>query len=198
VVDVAALAAQQALAWQAFARTRGATLRVSVVSGVRVRGDGVRLAQALGNLVANAIEHGGERVELRVVEARGRVRIEVRDDGGGLPAAVPALIRRARAGRGRRGRGLAIAADIARRHGGRLASAPVSEGACLVLDLPALGGAAAARAEAPTEEHAARAPAPPGTSRPVASALPPPPLRPASSALPPPPLRPAPDGGAAA
>lgn len=160
-VDVGALLAQQALAWQGFARTRGTTLRVSAGSGLIVRGDGVRLAQAVGNLIANAVEHGGERVELRAVASGDRVRVEVRDDGAGLPAAVPSLVRRARAGRGSRGRGLAIAADVARRHRGRLGSAPSSGGACLVLDLPALRPAAAAegrpsRPAAATEGQAAR------------------------------------------
>jgi signal transduction histidine kinase len=137
-VDVGSLVAQQALTWQCFAAARGARLRVAAASDAVVRGDGLRLAQAVGNLLANAIEHGGERIDLRATAVGGRVRVEVRDDGPGLPAPVPALIRRARGGRGRRGRGLAIAADIARRHGGRLGSAPCSSGACLVLDLPAL------------------------------------------------------------
>ena len=52
------------------------------------------------------------------------MRIEVDDEGPGLPAPVGDLTRRPRAGRGRRGRGLAIAADIADRHGGRLVAAP--------------------------------------------------------------------------
>jgi signal transduction histidine kinase len=66
-----------------------------------------------------------------------RVRIEVIDGGPGLPATVAELARRPRGGRGSRGRGLAIAAAIARRHGGRLAAAPSERGARLVLDLPA-------------------------------------------------------------
>jgi hypothetical protein len=37
---------------------------------------------------------------------------------------------------GRRGHGLAIAARVAEHHGGRLLTAPVSTGACLVLELP--------------------------------------------------------------
>jgi signal transduction histidine kinase len=150
-VDVGALLAQQALAWQGFARSRGASLRVAAESGLVVRGDAIRLAQALGNLIANAIEHGGQRIELRASAAGERVRVEVRDDGPGLPAPVPSLIRRARGGRGRRGRGLAITADVAARHGGRLASAPAPAGARLVLDLPAFRGAAAP--DAPTAPH---------------------------------------------
>jgi signal transduction histidine kinase len=135
VVDVGCLLAQQALAWQPAARERGAHLRVACASGLLVRGDAARIAQAVGNLLANALEHGGTRVELRAAAAgEGAVRIEVCDDGGGLPAPVGAIVRRA--GRGERGRGLAIAADVAARHGGRLAAAPSPRGARLVLELP--------------------------------------------------------------
>ena len=112
-------------------------------------------------LVNNAVLHGcGDEVRIEVVDRAERVRVEVRDDGSGLPAPIHVLTRTARAGRGRRGRGLAIVADIARRHGGRLASAPTAGGACLVLDLPALRPA-----EAPTEPHrvAARSPRAPRT-----------------------------------
>jgi len=64
------------------------------------------------------------------------VRIEVIDEGPGLPAPVAQLTRRARGGRGRRGRGLAIAAEIAERHGGRLVAAPTARGARIGLELP--------------------------------------------------------------
>jgi signal transduction histidine kinase len=134
---VGCLLAQQALVWQVAARERGRTLRVAAGSGLLVRGDGVRLAQAVGNLLANALEHGDGVVELHASGGAGRVRIEVRDGGGGLPAPVAELTRRPRAGRGARGRGLAIAADIAARHGGRLAAAPSPGGARVAIDLPA-------------------------------------------------------------
>jgi signal transduction histidine kinase len=74
----------------------------------------------------------------------GRARIEVVDTGPGLPAPVEELTRRRRAGRGARGRGLAIAAAVAASHGGRLAAEPSRRGARLVLELPATVGAAEA------------------------------------------------------
>ena len=127
-VDVGCLLAEQALAWQVAAREHGRTLRVAAPSGLIVMADPVRLAQAVGNLLANAIEHGAGRIELRAAAEGGRVTIEVGDEGSGPPA----TIRRPRAGRGARGRGLAIAADIAVRHGGTLAT----RGRRVAIELP--------------------------------------------------------------
>jgi signal transduction histidine kinase len=70
------------------------------------------------------------------------VRIEVIDEGPGLPIPLADLIRRARGGRGRRGRGLAIAAQIAERHRGRLVAAPAPRGTRIGLELPLVRRAA--------------------------------------------------------
>jgi DNA-binding response OmpR family regulator len=145
-VDVGDLLAYQASTWRVVATVFGCRLElVDAGRGAIVRGDRVRLAQAVGNLVANALEHGAGRVELLARSHGDRVRIEVADEGPGLPAPVRDLTRRSRAGRGRRGRGLAIAADIADRHGGRLVAAPSARGARLALELPAWRGGTAGR-----------------------------------------------------
>ena len=143
-VDLGRLIADAAPAWRALADRSGSTLTVEPVSAL-VTGDPLRLAQACANLVANAIEHGGGRVHIRAFATVDHVRVEVTDDGPGLPAPVSALVGAARGRRSHRGHGLAIAAAIARSHGGRLTSAPSHAGACLVLELPAASVARAGR-----------------------------------------------------
>jgi signal transduction histidine kinase len=147
IVDLTRLVRTAAAAWAPVARAVGGEVRVSEpCAPALVRGDRARLAQACGNLIANAIEHGGGRVEIRALADACRVRIEVRDEGPGLRLPVRALAARPRVGgprRGRRGRGLAIAAEIAVRHGGRLAGAPAPRGACVALELPAAPTSAA-------------------------------------------------------
>jgi signal transduction histidine kinase len=138
ILDVGELLASQAATWEAVAPVFGCELRLTTVPpDALVRGDRIRLAQAVGNLLANALEHGSGMVELGARLVGGRVRIEVCDEGAGLPAPVAQLARRPRGGRGRRGRGLAIASDIVARHGGRIVSAPSARGARLAIELPA-------------------------------------------------------------
>jgi signal transduction histidine kinase len=151
-VDVRALAGDSVEAWSGVAASRGVALRLASaedgrVSSATVLGDRFRLAQALGNLVANAIEHGGEFVEVSCSAAGGVARIEVVDGGPGLPAPVAALAGSSRARRRRRrrtghGHGLAVALAVAEAHGGRLAAAPAERGARVVLELPLASGSA--------------------------------------------------------
>jgi len=140
-VDLKQLVSDSVEAWRPAAAARGVSLELSW-SGASpaVWGDRLRLAQATGNLIANAIEHGGGAVSVRGFGEPGRVRIEVIDTGPGLPASVSELVRRPHGGRGRRGRGLAIATAVVTSHGGRLAAAPSSGGARLVIELPASRG----------------------------------------------------------
>jgi signal transduction histidine kinase len=137
-VELGRLLAEAAHAWCPLAEARGVALTVE--PGVaRVVGDRLRLAQACANLVVNAIEHSGApAVGIRSSAAGGRARVEVRDGGRGLPAPVGELVAAARGRRSARGHGLAIAAAIVERHGGRLISVAAERGAHLVLELPAV------------------------------------------------------------
>ena len=131
-VALGPLLADAAAAAEPGARAAGRALRLSVAAELpTVRADRDRLAQALDNVVANALEHGGRRVELRGRRTTGGVALEVADDGGGF--------RRFRAPWGSdRGRGLRIAARAVEEAGGRLSVESGESGARVRLDLPRL------------------------------------------------------------
>jgi signal transduction histidine kinase len=135
--DLNELVADSVEAARSAAGLRGATLELTLAgSPVLVCGDRVRLAQATGNLIANAIEHGGGRIEICCRPQGAHAWVEVLDGGPGLPAPVAELTRRPRGGRGSRGRGLAIAEAVASGEGGRLSTAPSERGARVILELP--------------------------------------------------------------
>jgi signal transduction histidine kinase len=108
--------------------------------------DQLRLEQALGNLIDNALRHGEGVVNLVAVAGDGRLRIHVRDDGPGFPREFlsGAFERFTRAdsarGRGGAGLGLAIVKAIAEAHGGdaRAQNRPTG-GADVFLDLDMQG-----------------------------------------------------------
>jgi len=136
-LDVVALLAAQVEAWRATAQRDGRPLRFVAAPGVpAVRADGRRIAQATGNLIANALEHGAGAVTVRAHEYGDRVRIEIADEGPGLPAPVQRLVSRRRRPHDARGRGLLIATEAAARNGGRLAAVPAARGCRIVLELP--------------------------------------------------------------
>jgi signal transduction histidine kinase len=112
--------------------------------GASLVADRLRLEQALGNLVDNALRYGDGDVTLSALARDGVVELHVRDSGGGFPPAFigEAFDRFSRAdvgrGRGGAGLGLAIVAAIAGSHDGRAraANAPTG-GADVWLELPA-------------------------------------------------------------
>jgi len=112
---------------------------------VQVVGDRAQLARAVANLLDNAVRHARERVTVSLAEADGVAVLTVADDGPGIPAAArESVFERftrlddARSSdEGGAGLGLAIARDIAVRHGGSLELAGDREpGARFVLTLP--------------------------------------------------------------
>jgi signal transduction histidine kinase len=140
-IDLDDLLRCQAQTWADVAKAHGATLGLRLdPSGPVVKADGLRVAQAVGNVVANAIEHGGGAIEIRTRALENGLRVEVTDDGPGLPAPVADLVRGARRRSGGRGRGLAIAARVLEGQGTALLTLPSARGACLAFELPVRSG----------------------------------------------------------
>jgi signal transduction histidine kinase len=127
--------------------------RVQVTSDMRCRaarvsGDVKRLQQVLWNLIHNAIKFtpSGGRVDVRLLEQAGHVRIEVHDTGKGIaPSFLPFLFERFRQEQefSHRsvpglGLGLAIAKDLVELHGGSIeASSPgAGQGSTFIVSLP--------------------------------------------------------------
>lgn len=105
------------------ARRGGGRLEVDWRAGAAtVRADRGRLSQVLGNLLANAVEHGGAHIRLRGVALDDRVRIEVNDSDAAFDDG--------------RGRGLAIAARAVEDAGGSLSIEGGERGATVAFDLP--------------------------------------------------------------
>jgi signal transduction histidine kinase len=105
--------------------------------------DPLRLQQALGNLVDNALRHGGGEIVLRSAARDGLVELSVSDAGTGFPAGFEerAFERFARADsartRGGSGLGLAIVKTIAEAHGGSAEIVP-GAGATVRISLRAI------------------------------------------------------------
>jgi two-component system OmpR family sensor kinase len=142
-LDAGALLEQLRTRFAPRAEQQGRALNVAVPEPLTVRADPLRVEQALGNLLDNALQHGAGTIDL-LAAARpdGFVRFSVRDEGTGLEPgfAASAFERFTRGdharGRGGAGLGLAIVAAIAAAHGGRSGA----DGATVWIELPAVGG----------------------------------------------------------
>ncbi|MFJ4428913.1 sensor histidine kinase [Streptomyces bobili] len=142
------LLAQVAAAHRVAADTAGVTLRTDTHGSPWLDADPVRLRQALGNLVTNAVRHtpSGGTVTLTARADGERVVLEVSDTGTGIAAEdLPQVFERfwrAEKSRSRRtggsGLGLSIVRQLTAAHGGtaQAASTPGS-GSVFTLRLPA-------------------------------------------------------------
>ena len=148
-VDLAELVRGTLDEWTPEARRRGISLQVRLPVGpLPLQGDPIRLAQAVGNLIENALKYAGPEGWVRVdvsANASGRYELSVSDSGPGIPADVlPRVFERyfrvegrASGGPGGMGLGLAIARAIVLAHGGQLtAESPRGNGARFILRLP--------------------------------------------------------------
>lgn len=117
-------------------------ITVDAPAGLQGRGDPDRIAQAVENLVANAIVHGGAPVRLVAVHRDRWVDVRVSDGGTGVPDRVAdRLFERFVTGQPRSGTGLGlyIVREIARAQGGEASYEPprAGEPSTFVLTFPA-------------------------------------------------------------
>ncbi|MGZ5342130.1 MAG: sensor histidine kinase [Solirubrobacterales bacterium] len=108
--------------------------------GAMVLAEPERIAQALDNLIANALEHGGSPLQLTGSVVSGRVRITLSDSGAGLRALSRSPEVSGNGSRpapdARRGHGLRVVSEVAAAHGGRFALGHSHRGAVAALELP--------------------------------------------------------------
>jgi two-component system sensor histidine kinase BaeS len=152
-IDLAELVRGTLDEWTPEARRRGISLQVRLPVGpLPLNGDPIRLTQALGNLIENALKYAGAGGWVRVdigPPLVGSYELAVTDSGPGIPLDVlPRVFERyfrvegrVSGGPGGMGLGLAIARAIVLAHGGELtAESPQGSGARFVLRLPVPAG----------------------------------------------------------
>jgi signal transduction histidine kinase len=140
-VDATALAHSAVARWQARVRMADGSLELRwSAGGTLLSGDRSALAQALDNLVVNAIEHGGPTIVVAGRLREGRLRIAVVDSGQATrrqtrrtsPAQVVARL----SGRRHHGHGLSVVRRVAADHGGHFSLHHTERGSRAVLELP--------------------------------------------------------------
>jgi signal transduction histidine kinase len=123
------------------ARKNGRGVRVQAADDLHVHADRLRLGQALGNLVDNALRYGAGEVVLSARGAPGGVELQTSDEGPGFgPEIADRAFERFARGDGARtrggtGLGMAIVRAVAAAHGGT-ATIVAGNGASVRLWLP--------------------------------------------------------------
>jgi len=140
---------------------------------ISIEADRLRLEQALGNLVQNALRHGAGAIRIHTRLRGESIELHVADEGPGIPSefAAVAFERFTRADEARSGAGsglgLAIVKAIAEAHVGTVGLEPEAAGADVYLSLPSIARSAVrsdddadanGRARVPTRFHRQRWP----------------------------------------
>jgi signal transduction histidine kinase len=141
LVDARSLVQQAVGRWKARERIADGSLELRWNAGPAVlSGDRLALAQALDNLIVNAIEHGGPTIVVSARRREGRLRIAVVDSGResrpaarrGNPAEVIARL----SGRRRRGHGFTVVRRAVTAHAGRFVFDRSPHGSTAAIELP--------------------------------------------------------------
>jgi len=127
-VDLSELVASMVELYAPVSEERGIKLESAVAAGAKVQGSRQLLAQALANLLDNAIKFtpDGGRIRVLLKAPGGAPEVIVEDDGPGIPADKRELVlgRRVRLDEARKvpgsGLGLSLVAAVTKLHGARL------------------------------------------------------------------------------
>jgi signal transduction histidine kinase len=155
-LDVAELAREAMETVRPLAVAKSLDVHVAADRSLHVRGDRLRLAQLLANLVSNAVKFTleGGMVEIQASEREGRAVLEVSDTGIGIPAAEQERMfeRFFRSSRSEAhaitgtGLGLVICKAIAEAHGGSISfTSTEGVGTTFRVELPLAAQASAVR-----------------------------------------------------
>jgi signal transduction histidine kinase len=142
-VDVLEMLNEIAEVWRAAPGEKEPAIEVIGESGsLLAEGRPGDLYRLFGNLVENAVHHGGGHIELRGSRIVDRLEVSVKDDGPGIDPRERERIferfHRSGSKRGGSGLGLSIAREIARRHGGDVTvDGAAGKGALFRVTLPA-------------------------------------------------------------
>ena len=119
----------------------GVTIENKVPGALVLALDREQIYRVLVNLLRNAVEAGADHVTISVTGENGMTRLNIMDNGPGLPQRVQDNLFRPFTGSGRHGStglGLTIARDLVRAHGGELQLAQTGpDGTLFVMELPA-------------------------------------------------------------
>lgn len=145
--DISAVVADVAELYAPVAEDAGMALESDIDEGLKLRANRELIGQALVNLLENAIKYAPSegrdgRIGIRASAEHGRLRIEVADNGPGIPEedrrhVVERFVRleKSRTEPGS-GLGLSLVSAVARLHGGELRLEDNTPGLRAVLDLP--------------------------------------------------------------
>jgi signal transduction histidine kinase len=126
-----------------------------------VLGNPDRLRQVIGNLISNAIKYSpqGGIVQISAEAENGSVRVEIRDEGMGIPLnQQPQIFTKffradaAASGITGTGLGLAVSRDIVESHGGRIGfTSTEGEGTTFFVELPGANGRSGEQGQSPDQ-----------------------------------------------
>lgn len=123
----------------------GVAVDANQVGAAPVLGRREDLSRMVRNVLENAVDHARSQVTLSVRLEKGHARLDIRDDGPGVPEELRERVferfvriesDRARRVSGGTGLGLPIARTIAHRYGGTVVLAPSDSGTVVTLTMP--------------------------------------------------------------